>query len=106
MRSSKIGIEGELDSYLAQEFTVNRMNGKGKKVIKSMDGSFDLATPRDRKGTFTPKLIKKYQTTLSDDLEQKIIALYGLGMSYRDISSHIEEDVWLSSLNSHPECRN
>ncbi|CAG37914.1 probable transposase (partial length) [Desulfotalea psychrophila LSv54] len=56
-----------------------------------MDGNFDLKTPRDRDGSFTPQLIKKHQTTLSDALEQKIIALYGLGMSYRDISSHIED---------------
>lgn len=88
---AEAALEGELDSHLAQEIIENRKNGKGKKTIKSMDGSFELNTPRDRKGNFTPKLIKKHQTSLSDDLEQKIIALYGLGMSYRDISSHIEE---------------
>lgn len=88
---AEAALEGELNSHLAQEITANRKNGKGKKTIKSMDGSFDLDTPRDREGSFTPKLIKKHQTTLSDDLERKIIALYGLGMSYRDISSHIEE---------------
>ena len=56
-----------------------------------MNGNFELRTPRDRDGTFSPQLVKKHQTTLNDEIEHKIIALYGLGMSYKDISSHIEE---------------
>ena len=50
-----------------------------------------MRTPRDREGTFTPQLVKKHQTSLGDEIEQKIIALYGLGMSYQDISSHLQE---------------
>ena len=38
-----------------------------------------------------PQIVKKHQTTISDEIEEKIISVYGLGMSYRDISSHIEE---------------
>jgi len=56
-------------------------NGKSKKTIKSLNGNFELSTPRDRSGTFSPQLIKKHQTTLSDEIEGKIIALDGLGMS-------------------------
>jgi len=77
-----------LDSHLGQEISANRRNGKTKKIIKSLNGNFELETPHDRNGTFSPKIVKKYQTTLSDEIEQKIIALYGLGMSHNDMASH------------------
>ena len=38
-----------------------------------------------------PQIIKKHQTTISDEIEEKILSLYALGMSYSDIKSHIEE---------------
>jgi len=88
---TEAALEGELDSHLAQEVAANRRNGKSKKTVKSLNGSFELNTPRDRAGTFSPQLVKKHQTTLNDELEQKIIALYGLGMSYKDISAHLQE---------------
>ena len=66
-------------------------NWRLQKTIKALNGNFELNTPRDRAGTFSPQLIKKHQTTLSDEIEQKIIALYGLGMSYNDISSRLQE---------------
>ena len=88
---TEAALEGELDSHLGQEIVANRRNGKSKKTIKSLNGSFELDTPRDRAGTFTPNLIKKHQTTLSDEIEEKILALYGLGMSYKDICSHLED---------------
>ena len=84
-------LEGELDSHLAREVVANRRNGRSKKTIKSLSGSFELQTPRDRTGTFEPQIMKKHQTTLSDEIEHKILSLYGLGMSYRDITSHIKE---------------
>jgi putative transposase len=88
---TEAALEGEIESHLGQEIAANRRNGKSKKIIKSLNGNFELNTPRDRAGTFSPKLVKKHQTTLNDELEQKIIALYGLGMSYKDISAHLEE---------------
>jgi putative transposase len=88
---TEAALEGELESHLGQEIAENRRNGKSKKTIKSMNGNFELNTPRDRTGTFLPQLVKKHQTTLNDELEQKIIALYGLGMSYKDISAHLQE---------------
>jgi len=51
----------------------------------------EIRTPQDRNSTFSPELIKKRQTILADSLESKITGLYGLGMSYRDISAHIKE---------------
>lgn len=88
---TEAALEGELDSHLGQEITANRRNGKSQKTIKSLNGNFELRTPRDRDGTFVPQLVKKHQTSLNDEIEQKIIALYGLGMSYQNISAHLEE---------------
>ncbi len=88
---TEAALEGELDSHLGQEITANRRNGKSRKTIKSLNGNFELRTPRDRDGTFSPQLVKKHQTSLNDEIEQKIIALYGLGMSYQDISAHLQE---------------
>jgi putative transposase len=88
---TEAALEGELDSHLGQEIARNRRNGKSKKTIKSLNGNFELKTPRDRAGTFSPQLVKKHQTTLNDEIEQKIIALYGLGMGYKDISLHLRE---------------
>jgi transposase-like protein len=56
-----------------------------------LNGNFELHTPRDWDGRFSPQLVKKHQTTLNDEIKHRIIALYGLGMSYKDISSHIGE---------------
>jgi transposase-like protein len=88
---TEAALEGELDSHLGQEIASNRRNGKSKKTIKTLSGSFELDTPRDRAGTFSPQLVKKHQTTLNDEMEEKIIAMYGLGMSYKDISGHLED---------------
>lgn len=86
-------LEAEMSDHLDQDERSkgNKRNGKGKKTIKSGFGTFDIETPQDRKSNFEPELIKKRQTILADNLADKIIGLYGLGMSYRDISSHIKE---------------
>lgn len=88
---TEAALEGELDSHLAKEVTANRRNGKSRKTIKSLNGNFELNTPRDRDGSFSPQLVKKHQTTISSEIEDKIIALYGLGMSYKDIAAHLHE---------------
>jgi len=86
-------LEAEMESHLNEEQRSlgNKRNGKGTKTIKSSAGSFEIKTPQDRHSSFEPELIKKRQTILADSLEEKIIGLYGLGVSYRDISSHIKE---------------
>jgi len=88
---TEAALEGELDSHLAKDVTDNRRNGKSKKTVKSTSGKFELETPRDRAGTFEPKLVKKHQRTVSDEIETKILSMYGLGMSYSDIAGHVEE---------------
>ncbi len=53
--------------------------------------SLSLIYPRDRNGTFEPQLDKKTPNTMSDEIEEKILSLYGFGNSYSEISEHIEE---------------
>lgn len=65
-------------------------NGSSKKTIKSSVGAFELNTPRDRLGSFEPKLVKKNQTNLTDEIDRKILSMFSLGMSYRDIRGHVE----------------
>lgn len=87
-------MQVEMDSHLEEERSggvSNRKNGLGSKTIKSAAGSFELEVPRDRNGSFEPQLIKKRQTSLPEELENKILALYGLGNSYDAISSHLQE---------------
>lgn len=92
---TEAALEAEVESHIANDVLSgnrNRRNGVNKKTIKgTSDGTFELETPRDRNGTFEPQIVKKHQTTISDEIEEKIISMYGLGMSYRDISSHLEE---------------
>ncbi|MFY0599447.1 MAG: IS256 family transposase [Cyclobacteriaceae bacterium] len=86
-------LEAEMESHLdeSERLEGNKRNGKGKKKIKSSSGEFEISTPTDRQSTFEPQIIKKRETILADNLAEKIIGLYGLGMSLRDISSHIKE---------------
>ena len=92
---TEAALEAEVESHIANDVLSgkrNRKNGVNKKTIKGLsDGSFELETPRDRNGTFEPQIVKKHQTTISNEIEDKILSMYGLGMSYVDISSHIEE---------------
>ena len=87
---TEAALEAELETHLGQELR-NRKNGKSSKTMKSSVGEFDLEVPRDRNGTFEPQFVKKHQTHMSDQIEQKILALYALGNSYSQISEHIED---------------
>ena len=91
-------LERALEAELAQHLDgadaasgFNRRNGRVRKQMKSGHGPFELETSRDRAGTFEPEIVKKRQTIIGTSLENKIISLYGLGMSYNDIRNHIEE---------------
>jgi len=93
---TEAALEGELESHLAEDVTGNRRNGKSRKKVKSTSGQFELETPRDRAGTFEPKLVKKHQRTVSDEIETKILSMFGLGMSYSDIAGHVQEMYGIS----------
>ena len=62
----------------------NRRNGISTKRVKGSDGEVPLSVPRDRGGSFEPKLVKKGQTRI-DGVDDKIIGLYAAGLSVRDI---------------------
>ena len=86
-------LESEMEEHLEKPGKVkkNKRNGKGKKTVKSNIGEVTIQTPQDRNSTFEPQLIKKRERVLADTLAPKILSLYGMGMSLRDISKHIEE---------------
>lgn len=68
----------------------NRRNGVSRKTVKSEDGAFEIEVPRDRDGSFEPRLVAQGQTRI-DGLDEKIIAMYARGMSVRDIRGRLEE---------------
>jgi len=95
-RLLEAGLNGEIAAHLKESITPNRRNGKMSKRVKTVFGNVDIDTPRDREGSFDPKLIAKRQTVLGDALDHKVISLYGMGMSYNDICKHVEELYGLS----------
>jgi putative transposase len=87
-------LQEELETHIideGQNDVSNRKNGKVSKTVRTNDGEIELVTSRDRNGSFEPEIIKKRETILADSLQDRIIGMYGLGMSFRDISQHIEE---------------
>src|SRR5690625_980230 len=85
-------LEGEALEHIEEtKVHKNRRNGKSRKTMKSDLGKFQLETPRDRNGTFEPQIVPKRQVVITSDIDKKIIGLYGLGMSYSDIQSHLRE---------------
>lgn len=87
-------LAGELEAHLQEEKAAgrpNRRNGKTSKKVKSLSGEFDLESSRDRLGSFEPVILPKRQLIVTTELEDKVIGLYGLGLSTRDIASHIKE---------------
>lgn len=88
---TEITLQAELESHLAQDLQKNRKNGYTSKTMKTEHGTFELETPRDRNGSFEPQVVKKSQTHLSDEIEKKMLSLFGLGSSYSQITEHIED---------------
>ncbi len=92
-------MEVELDEELgrercqraqASETTPNYRNGYSKKTVKTQLGQVDIKVPRDRNGSFEPKIIGKYSRN-ADGMEEKILSLYACGMSQRDIAEQVKE---------------
>lgn len=101
---TEAALKAELEQHIEQDPSPNRKNGTTRKTVKSLSGSFELATPRDRAGSFEPQLIKKNQTYLTDELERKILSMFAHGMSYQAIREHVKEmygmDVSNGTLNA------
>ena len=88
-------LRAELNEHLGHEkytksTSGNYRNGTTPKQVKTDDGVIPLDIPRDRASTFEPKIIEKNQTVVGD-LNEKIISMYGRGMSNQDISDHIKD---------------
>ena len=95
-------LEGTLDAEMDEELdyskydyknkdTDNSRNGYSKKTMHTSYGDMDIEVPRDRKGEFEPQVIKKYQNTVTQDMEEKIISMYAKGMTTADIESHMRD---------------
>lgn len=88
-------LSAELEAHLQQD-KGNKRNGLTTKTVKSSSGEFDLVTPRDRNSCFVPEIVAKRQVVLGDDLCEKILSMYGKGMSYNDIKKFLSEIYGLS----------
>ena len=90
-------LEVELTDHLGYEphqeppgGTGNTRNGSTAKTLVTEHGPVGIRTPRDREGSFEPKLVRKRQRRF-EGFDEKILALYGRGMSTRDIEAHLRE---------------
>lgn len=68
----------------------NSRNGSSEKTLKGKSGEITIDVPRDRNGMFEPQIVKKHQTRF-DGFDDKILSMYALGMTTRDIQAHLEE---------------
>src|SRR5580700_8771320 len=90
-------LQAELTDHLGYEkhdpagqHSGNSRNGSGRKVLKGDFGELELETPRDRQGSFEPKMVAKGQTRFTG-FDDKILSMYARGMSTREITGHLEE---------------
>jgi len=88
-------LEAEITEHLGHEKqgrrrAANARNGHSEKVVQTETGPVGIRVPRDREGTFEPKLVKKHQRRL-EGFDEKVIALYARGMTTRDIQQHLRE---------------
>lgn len=95
-------MENSLDAELEEELgyskydyrnkdTDNSRNGHSSKTLRTSFGDVEVSVPRDRKGEFEPQILKKNQTSISQDIEEKILSMYAKGMSTSDIEAHIRD---------------
>jgi putative transposase len=90
-------LAGEMNHHLGyQKHEVagygsgNSRNGKSQKTVKGEAGEMTIEVPRDRNGTFEPQLIQKHQTRF-EGFDSKILSMYALGMTVRDIQGHLHD---------------
>lgn len=93
------GLEAELDDELGyskynykNKDTDNSLNGYSSKTLRtSFWGGVDVSIPHDRKGEFETQVLNKNQTSISQDIEEKILSMYAKGMTTCDIEAHIQD---------------
>ena len=89
------GLEAELDDELGyskydykNKDTDNSRNGHSSKTLRTSFGDVEVSVPRDRKGEFEPQVLKKNQTSISQDIEEKILSMYAKGMTTHGQPDH------------------
>lgn len=92
------GLEAELDDQLGysrydykNKDTDNSRNGYSSKTLRTSFGDVEVSVPRDRKSEFDPKVLRKNQASISQDIEEKILSMYAKGMTTGDIEAHIQD---------------
>ena len=92
------GLDAEMDEQLGYERydvqgkeTDDSRNGHSRKTLRTSFGDTTIQVPRDRKGEFDPLILRKNQTSISQDVEAKILSMYAKGMSTTDIGDHIRD---------------
>src|SRR4051812_28191196 len=86
-------LNAELDDHLESEAPAgrrNHRNGHSKKTVLTETAKLDIRIPRDREGTFDPKLIARYQRRFPG-FDEKIVSMYARGMTTREIQGHLME---------------
>jgi putative transposase len=86
-------LNAELDNHLDSEASAgkgNHRNGYSKKSVLTETSRIDIRVPRDREGTFDPKLIARYQRRFPG-FDEKIVSMYARGMTVREIQGHLLE---------------
>ncbi len=113
------GLDAELDDELGyskydykNKDTDNSRNGHSSKTLRTSFGDVEVSVPRDRKGEFEPQILKKNQTSISQDIEEKILSMYAKGMTTSDIEAHIRDvygvevsDTTVSRITDNPSRR-
>lgn len=101
-------LEAEMSEHLGYEKyqgkgTGNSRNGHSEKLLRTSFGNALINVPRDRNAEFSPQVIPKH-ATIQNDVEEKIIAMYGKGMTTRDINGYLFDiygiDVSASMVSS------
>src|SRR6266516_944637 len=98
---TKRRVEGALSAELTEHLgyephqeppggTGNTRNGSTAKTLATEHGPVRIETPRDRKGSFEPQIVRKGQRRF-EGFDEKILALYSRGLSTRDIEAHLKE---------------
>ncbi|WP_029007244.1 IS256 family transposase [Azospirillum halopraeferens] len=84
-------LNAEMDHHLSSDDEAgNSRNGYGRKTVVTDTGKVELEIPRDRRATFDPQLIAKYQRRFPG-FDDKIVSMYARGMSVREIAGHLRE---------------
>jgi len=86
-------VNAELDDHLdtqTAEGSRNRRNGDSKKTVLTETSKIDVRIPRDREGTFDPKLIERYQRRFPG-FDDKIVSMSARGMTVREVQGHLLE---------------